>query len=95
MVFLTLRKEKEVKKGHEIRKKQLLKNFVDMSDLSYVDINIEATGKHYNLPGHSKWDMKVTVLEKIHSRDLWMREEREHELIRKCNTFYKGINRQI
>ena len=33
MVFLTLRKEKEVKKGHEIRKKQLLKNFVDMSVL--------------------------------------------------------------
>ena len=41
--------------------------------------------------------MKVTVLEKVKSRDLWMREgeEREHELIRNCNTFYKGINRKI
>ena len=63
--------------------------------LSYVDRNVEATGNHFNLPGHSKSDMKVTVLEKVHSRDIWMREEREHELIRKCNTFYKGINRQI
>ena len=63
--------------------------------LGYVDRNVEATGNHFNLPGHSKWDMKVTVLEKVNSRDLWMREEREHELIRNCNTFYKGINRKI
>ena len=62
--------------------------------LGYVDRNLEATGKHFNLPGHTKWDMKVTVLEKVQSRDLWMREEREHELIRNCNTFYKGMNRK-
>ena len=63
--------------------------------LGYVDRNVEATGKHFNLPCHSKWDKKVTILEKVHSRDLWMREEREYELIRNCNNFCKGINRQI
>ena len=63
--------------------------------LGYVDKNVEATGAHFNLPGHSKADMKVMVVEKVNSRDLWLREEREHELIRNCNTYYKGINRKI
>ena len=60
--------------------------------LGYVDNNKEATGRHFNLPGHSKWDMKVTVLEKIHSKEVWMREEIESEHIRKTNSYYKGIN---
>ena len=32
---------------------------------NYVDRNSEATGKHFNFPGHSKSDMRVTVIEKI------------------------------
>ena len=58
----------------------------------YVDKNMEATGKHFNLPGHSKSDMKVTVLEKIHSKDVWVREEIESGHIRRANSYYKGIN---
>ena len=61
----------------------------------YVDKTVEATGNHFNLPGPSKADMQVMVVEKVNSRDLWLREEREHELIRNCNTYYKGINRKI
>jgi hypothetical protein len=60
--------------------------------LGYVDRNIEATGRHFNLPGHSKSDMGVTVLEKIHSKNVWFREELESTHIRKANSFYKGIN---
>ena len=63
--------------------------------LRYVDIDREATGKHFNLPGHSKSDMTVTVLEKVHSRDVWLREEKESEFIRNCNSFYKGMNKKI
>ena len=62
--------------------------------LGYVNKNVEATGRHFNLPGHSKWDLKVTVLEKIHSKRVWMREEIESEHIRKANSYYKGINLQ-
>ena len=62
--------------------------------LSYVDKNKEATGKHFNLPGHSKWDIKATVLEKVHTREVWVREERESLWIRNCNSFYKGINKK-
>ena len=62
--------------------------------IGYVDKNIEATGKHFNLPGHDKSDMKATVVEKIHSKEVWVREEIESIHIRKANSFYKGINKK-
>jgi hypothetical protein len=60
--------------------------------LGYVDQNVEATGRHFNIPGHSKSDMKATVIEKIHRKDIWCREEIESMHIRKSNSNYKGIN---
>ena len=60
----------------------------------YVDRKVEATGKHFNLPGHCKSDMRVTVVEKIHSMEVWVREEIESMHIRKSNTFYKGITQK-
>jgi hypothetical protein len=53
----------------------------------------QATGYHFNLPGHSLTDMKVIGLEKVRSKDQMYRKERESYLIRKFNTFYKGMNR--
>ena len=44
----------------------------------YVDRNVEATGKHFNLQGHSKNDMQV-----IYSQDVWMREEIESHSTKK------------
>ena len=58
----------------------------------YRDRNREATGKHFNIPGHSKSDMRVTIIEKIHKREFWTREEIESKHIRKTNSFFKGIN---
>jgi hypothetical protein len=46
------------------------------------------------LPGHSKWDLRATVLEKVHDRDVWVREKRESLFIRNSSTFYKGINKK-
>ena len=31
----------------------------------YVQNNIEATGQHFNLPGHSLADLMVTILEQV------------------------------
>ena len=59
---------------------------------NYVDRNAQATGRHFNLPGHSKWHMAVTVVEKIHNREVWAREELESMHIRKANTYYEGMN---
>ena len=52
----------------------------------------KATGDHYNLPGHSVADMKVSIIEKVHSRDVLVREERENLFIKNMNTKYKGLN---
>ena len=53
----------------------------------------QATGAHFNLPGHGLSDMKFTVLEKVMKTDENYRKERESYHIRIFNTFYRGINR--
>ena len=52
----------------------------------------DATGRHFNLPGHKLSDMKITTLEKVKSFDPIYRKEREIYHIRKLNTFYQGMN---
>ena len=54
----------------------------------------KATGHHFNLPGHSLSDMKVTVLENVHKRDPEYRKEKESYLIRIFNTFHQGLNKK-
>ena len=54
----------------------------------------QATGKHFNSPGHSLADLSITVLEKVKKSDDLYRKEREKYFIRKFNTFYRGLNRQ-
>ena len=56
-------------------------------------ITKKSTGNHFNLPGHSLSNMKVTVIEKVKKVDLNYRKEREHHHIRKFKTHYKGMNR--
>ena len=54
----------------------------------------QATGAHFNLPGHGLSDMKFTVLEKVLKSDESYRKERESYHIEIFNTFYRGINRK-
>ena len=54
----------------------------------------KATGQHFNLPGHSKNDMKFTIIEKVRSSDPLYGREREKLHIRRFNSFYGGINRE-
>ena len=55
----------------------------------------QATGEQFNLPGHSISNMKVTIVERVKKNDDQYRKEREKYFINKCNTFYRGINRQL
>ena len=59
-----------------------------------ANVTSKATGEHINLPGHSLSDFTVTILEQPKENNILYREEREHYLIRKFNTFYNGLNRQ-
>ena len=54
----------------------------------------QATGAHFNLPGHSLANMKSTILEQVNIKSDIYRKEREHFFIRKLNTFYQGLNKQ-
>ena len=54
----------------------------------------QPAGHHFNSPGHSKADMKVTILEKQFKHDPEYRKERESFLIRKFNTFRRGLNKK-
>ena len=42
----------------------------------------KATGAHFNLPGHSMADMKITIIEKVMSDDPQMRKLRETHFIK-------------
>ena len=50
-------------------------------------------GEHYNLPGYSKNDMKITIIEKVRSSDPLYGREREKIQIRKLNTFYDSLKK--
>ena len=54
----------------------------------------KATGYHFNLPGHSLADLRVTAIKHTKGRSHAYRKEREHYLIRRCDTFYNGMNKQ-
>ena len=61
----------------------------------YINNNkiTQATGFHFNQAGHSLDNMQITILEKVRKQNIMYRKEREKFLIKKFNTFYKGINR--
>ena len=52
----------------------------------------DATGRHFNLPGHNLSHMKISVLEIVKSHDPMYRKERERYHIRKFNSYYQGMN---
>ena len=55
----------------------------------------QATGHHFNQPGHDLSNLKIAVLEQVKSEDTLYRKEREKYFINKFNTFYRGINKQV
>ena len=63
--------------------------------IGYVKNHIEtqATGFHFNQPGHNVSDMTFTIIEGIKKQDTVYRKEREKQLIKKFNTHHEGINR--
>ena len=54
----------------------------------------EATGLHFNLPGHKVSDMRVTVLEKVFKNERAFRETRESLFIREFETEHVGMNKE-
>ena len=51
------------------------------------------TGEHFNKPGHSVSNLRITILEQIKNTNPLYRKEREKYHIRKFNTYYRGMNK--
>jgi len=54
-----------------------------------------ATGEHFNLPGHSIDNMKVSILEKVSQDSITYRKIRESFYINKFETKHQGLNRKM
>ena len=54
-----------------------------------------ATGAHWNLPGHSLADLRITILEQTKTNCEEYRKEREKFFIRKFDTYNNGLNREV
>ena len=53
-----------------------------------------ATGFHFNSPGHSLSDLRITAIEQSKKKNPLYRKQRETYHINRFNTFYKGINKK-
>ena len=54
----------------------------------------KATGEHFNKPGHTMANMKITILEKMNSQDPQLRKIRESLFIQKFNAKYRCLNKK-
>ena len=70
------------------------KRFSQHRDYVKREITSEASGEHFNLPGHSVADMQGLVLEKVKSKDPFVLKAREHFFIQKFDSFRHGLNRE-
>ena len=52
----------------------------------------QATGAHFNLPGHNMGDITFSVLERINNDNPQYRKARESYFIEKFNLKYAGMN---
>ena len=55
----------------------------------------QPTGAHFNLPGHSEANLRVTILEEVKKKCSLYRKEREKFYIKKLNTVYEGLNKRV
>ena len=53
----------------------------------------KATGDHFNSSGHSISDMRIQIVEKMFTRDIFFRKQREHFFINKFDTKRNGLNK--
>ena len=55
----------------------------------------QATGAHFNMPGHNVTNLKIPVIEQVKFNSDLYRKEREEFFIRKFNTLNEGMNRKV
>ena len=57
-------------------------------------VTTQATGAHFNKPGHSVENLRISVIEQIKKQSDLYRKEREEFFIRKFDTVNRGMNQK-
>jgi hypothetical protein len=75
--------------------KERFKQHLDCVRSQNENLNKTAVGEHFNLPGHSVANMKVSVIENCRQESAMYRKCRESFFINKFETKHLGLNRKI
>ena len=95
IVYAIICKKENCKQTYTGETKKFLKSRLDDHHGYIVNSHTNrATGDHFTQPGHSLADLQVSVLERVKRNTTLYRKEREEYMIRKFNTFHKGINKK-
>ena len=54
----------------------------------------QATGAHFNEPGHKIEQMKVIAIEKLKNKNTLYRKAKERFFIKKIDSYHNGINKR-
>ena len=94
IVYAILCTKENCKQTYIGETKRLLRVCLD-NRRGYVNNFIHnATGTHFNQPGHTLANIQIVALEQIRKNSDLYRKEREEYFIRKFNTVMKGLNRK-
>ena len=74
--------------------KSFQQRFSQHRDYVKREVLTEASGDHFNQPGHSVSDIQGLVLEKVKSKDPYVLKAREHFYIQKFDSYRNGLNRE-
>ena len=75
-------------------KRTFQKRLSEHRDYPKRDVLTEPSGEHFSKRGHSVAHLKGQVLEKVKSKDPFVLKARESFLIKKFDTFNRGLNRE-
>ena len=75
-------------------KRTFQKRLSEHRDYPKRDVFTEPSGEHFSKRGHSVANLKGQVLEKVKSKDPFVLKARESFLIKKFDTFNRGLNRE-
>ena len=74
--------------------KQFKKRFSEHQDYVMRDITDQPSGEHFTKPRHSVHDLEGLVIEKVHSKDPFVLQTRESQIIRNFDSYKNGLNKE-
>ena len=77
-----------------LSKRKFSKRFSEHRDYPKAGKTDEPSGHHFSLPGHSVSNLQVLAIEHVKNKDPFVLKAREAFLIKKFDSFKKGLNQE-